>query len=314
MEKKKILITDQVHPILIEKLVEAEYDVEFKPGFQYKKLASVIGEYAGIIINSKIKMTPQLMDLANQLQFIGRLGSGLDIIDLEYAKEKDIDVISTPEGNRNAVSEHALGMLLSLANNLHRSDQQVRNKIWKREENRGFEIKDKVIGIVGLGNTGRSFAEKLSCWAHRILFYDKYLLESPKGMSNIERVRLEYLQEYSDIISLHLPLTHETEHFVDNNFINKCKPGFVLINTSRGKVVDTNAIIQGMKTRLIGGLCLDVFENEKPDLYDENERVIYDTLFDFENAVFTPHVAGWSNESLEQIALVMAEKIIHRNY
>lgn len=314
MEKKKILITDHVHSILSEKLKEAGFDLELNPAFEYEKLPGVIMNYIGIIINSKIKMTPQLMDLGEQLQFIGRLGSGLDIIDLEYAKKKNIDVISTPEGNRNAVSEHALGMLLSLANNLHRSDYQVRNKIWKREENRGFEIKDKVIGIVGLGNTGQSFAEKVSCWAHRVLFYDKYLLETPKSLSNIERVSLEYLQENSDIISLHLPLTTETEHFVDNYFINKCKPGFVLINTSRGKIVNTNAIIQGMTTHHIGGLCLDVFENEKPDLYDENERVIYDTLFDFENAVFSPHVAGWSNESLERIALVMAEKIIRRNY
>lgn len=310
--KKKVLITDFVHNILPDSLVKAGFEVDFQPEFKYENLSEVIAEYSGIVINSKIKMTPELMDLGKNLEFIGRLGSGLDIIDLEYAKTKNIRVISTPEGNRNAVAEHALGMLLSLTNHLVRGDKEVRSKIWNREKNRGMEIKDKTIGLVGFGNTGQSFAEKMSPWVHRILFYDKYLLETPDLPANIEGVTLDYLQENADIVSLHLPLTIETKYYVDNYFISKCKPGFILINTSRGQIVETNAVIKGMKTSHIGGLCMDVFENEKPHLYDENERVIYETLFDFENAIFSPHIAGWSHESLQRIAKVMADKIIGR--
>lgn len=307
---KKILITDHVHSILPEKLTEADFEIDYIPDLLYKDLPAIIPNYSGIVINSKIKMDKAMIDMGKDLQFIGRLGSGLDIIDLEYAKEKEIHVLSTPEGNRNAVAEHALGMLLCLCNNIIKADSQVRNKVWEREQNRGIEIKNKTIGIVGFGNTGKSFAEKMSSWVHRILYYDKYLLDTYEGHTNIERVNLSYLQENADIISLHLPLTTETRYFVDNLFITKCKPGFILINTSRGKIVNTNAVIHGMETGHIGGLCMDVFENEKPHIYDENERVIYDTLFDFENTVYSPHIAGWSNESLERIARVLAEKII----
>ncbi len=309
----KILITDNVHPVLIERLNKAGYTVDYFPNLPYADLPQVIGQYTGIIINSKIKMTQAMIDLATNLEFIGRLGSGLDIIDLEYAAQKQIEVISTPGGNRNAVAEHALGMLLALSNNLILADQEVRKKIWHREANRGFEIKNKTIGLVGFGNTGQSFAEKLSGWVHKVLYYDKYLLQTPDSLSNIEAVSLQELQERSDIISFHIPLNSETSKMVNRTFLKKCKPGSIIINTSRGGIIETQDLIDALEDKSISGVCLDVFENEKPETYSKEEEKLYDYLFGLKNTIVTPHIAGWTFESLEKIANIMAEKIIHRS-
>jgi len=305
----KILITNYVHPDLIRRFEEMGHEVVYNPDYKYEDLASEIEAYHGIVINTKIKMTKEMIDFGKNLKFIGRLGSGLDIIDLDYAAQKDIKVISTPEGNRNAVAEHVFAMLLALNNNIIQADKEIRAGIWEREKNRGVELENKVFGLVGLGNTGQSVASKLSPWTQAVLYYDKYLLETPNHLPNIESVSLEELQKRCDIISFHVPLTKETKQMVDKEFINNCKNGVILINTSRGKVANIADLIHGLETKKLGGLCLDVFENEKTQSYSQDEQELYKSLFQQEKTVFTPHIAGWTHESLQKIANVMVDKV-----
>lgn len=305
----KILVTNYVHPDLITRFKEAGHTVVYNPDYKYEDLAAEIEKYHGIVINTKIKMTKEMIDLGKNLKFIGRLGSGLDIIDLPYAAEKNIEVISTPEGNRNAVAEHVFAMLLALNNNIIQADKEIRAGIWEREKNRGVELENKIFGLVGLGNTGQSVAAKLSPWTQRTLYYDKYLLETPTHLSNIESVSLEDLQKRCDIISFHVPLTEDTKHMIDRDFIRNCKDGVVIINTSRGKVAKTADLINALETKKLGGLCMDVFENEKIHSYTQDEQELYKRLYQLEKTVFTPHIAGWTDESLQKIANVMADKV-----
>jgi len=307
----KILITNYVHPDLPRRLIAAGHEVLYEPDFKYQDLPSQIHDFHGIVINSKIVMTREMMDLGVNLKFIGRLGSGLDIIDLAYANQKGIKVISTPEGNRNAVAEHVFSMLLALNNNILRADEEIRAGIWDREKNRGVELEGKVFGIVGLGNTGQSLAAKLSPWTQRILYYDPYLLQTPKHLSNITSASLESIQERSDIISFHVPLTPETKHLINENFINACQDGVIIVNTSRGKIANTLHLIQALESGKLGGLCMDVFENEKNQTYTIEENKLYEKLFKQERTVFTPHIAGWTHESLQKIANVMVDKVLH---
>ncbi len=304
-----ILVTNYVHPDLITRLKQMGHNVIYNPDYDYKQLASEIQKYHGLVINTKIKMTKEMIDLGVNLKFIGRLGSGLDIIDLDHAKKRGIVVISTPEGNRNAVAEHVFSMLLALNNNIIQADKEIRAGIWEREKNRGIELENKTFGIVGLGNTGQSLAAKLSPWTQEIVYYDKYLLDRPTHLSNIESVSLKELQKRCDIISFHVPLTKETEHMIDRKFINECKDGVIIINTSRGKVAKTADLIEGMENKKLGGLCLDVFENEKTHSYSQDEQELYQSLFNLEKTVFTPHIAGWTKESLQKIANIMADKV-----
>jgi len=307
--KKKVLITDYVHPILINGLNEKGYDVSYEPDFQPEELNDILPSLYGIVINSKIKMTAERIDLAETLKFIGRLGSGLEIIDLKYAAKRAVHVFNSPEGNRNAVAEHALGMLLCLSNNLIKSDREVRQKIWKREENRGFEISGMTVGILGFGNTGQSFARKLSGWTLDCVYCDPYVLNVSEDFAYIRNVSLDQLLQDSDIISLHLPLTPETSGMVNKDFIKACKQGIIIINTSRGSVVNTADLIWGLKEKYIKGACLDVFENEKPHNFTSEEHQLYNELYSMDNTVLSPHIAGWTAESLRKIAEVLLLKV-----
>ena len=305
----KALVTDYVHDSLISGLVERGYEVVYDRGISLGDVRRDIHKYAGIIVNSKIQMQAEMLDAASQLRWIGRLGSGLEIIDVPYATQRGIAVMNTPEGNRNAVAEHAVGMLLMLANNLRKGDREVRNRVWNREQNRGWELKGKTLGIIGLGNTGSKLALKMSAWELDIISYDKYKPVDPLQEAFVRRVSLEDILSTADIISLHLPLTHETQHMVDAEFLQTCKKGAILINTSRGKVVDTTALVHALENSHLGGACLDVFENEKPNTYSKAESNTYDRLYARENVVLSPHVAGWTNESLRRIADVMLDKL-----
>jgi len=305
----KALITDYVHPSLIEGLEERGYVVDYDTSISMNNLPQIIHNYELIVINSKIKMFEDMIDRAILLKYICRLGSGLEIIDLEYAKVKGIHVINTPTGNNNAVAEHAMGMLLALSNNLIRSDRQVRQKIWQREENRGWELMGKTIGIIGFGHTGSQFAKKLSSWELNILSHDKYRKDYGQEWDFVSQVSLEDILKESDIISLHLPLTEETRNYVDWQFINRCKDKVIIINTSRGKVVNTKDLVEALERGRVGGACLDVFENEKPHTYSQSEINTYTRLYSMDNVVLSPHVAGWTKESLEKIAHVILEKI-----
>jgi len=307
---KRVLITDDCHPVLMEGLESLGYQCDFVPDITPEATLDQIPDYTGLIINSKIQVNRDFLDRAVLLKFVGRLGSGMEIVDRPYAAERGVSVFSSPEGNRNAVAEQALGMLLSLSNHLSRADQEVRQKIWRREANRGWELRGKTLGIIGFGHTGSQFAKKLAGMEMKVLSYDRYLNDYSEGMPWVKEVEsLEEIVSQSDIISLHLPLTPETKHLVDAAFIQRCKPGFILINTARGACVDTAAVVEGLASGQIGGACLDVFENEKPVTYTVSELAVYEQLFGFENVVLTPHIAGWTLESKRLLAETLLQKI-----
>ena len=307
---KKVLVTDGVHPSLISELEIAGYECDYYPQIKLEKVHKLIEPYEGIIINSKIIFDKKLFDKATNLKFIGRLGSGLEIIDLEYAKEKGVRVHSAPEGNRNAVAEHVLGMLLSLFNKLNQADREVRNKHWDREKNRGRELMGCTVGIIGFGHTGGKFAKKLAGMEVKVLAYDKYKTGYANDMEYVEETTLIELMTSSDVISFHLPLNPETKHFADAAFFENCKDGVVLLNTSRGNVIKTIDLYKALQNGKVGGAALDVFENEKPDTFSKEELSLYDKLFTLPNTIFSPHVAGWTTESKQRLADVLLKKIL----
>lgn len=286
------------------------YACDFKPDITPDETLQTIHEYEGLIINSKILVNQAFLDKALSLRFVGRLGSGMEIVDRQYAAQKGVAIISSPEGNRNAVAEQALGMLLALSNNLMVADQEVRAKIWEREKNRGWELMGKTIGIIGFGHTGKSFTRKLQGMDMQILIFDKYL---PVGYTSdtpfAKETTLEDIQQQADIISLHLPLTQETKHLVDANFIGRCKSGFVLINTSRGACIKTKDVVEALESGKIGGACLDVFENEKPATFTPDENRMYEQLYAMKNVVVSPHIAGWTHDSKLRMAKVLLQKL-----
>lgn len=306
---KKVLITDGVHPLLQEGLEAMGFICDYHPKISLAEVRKKIAPYNGIIINSKILMDREMFDKAPLLEFVARLGSGMEIVDQMYAAEKGVAVHSAPEGNCNAVGEHALGMLLAHANNLVRSDNEVKQKIWRREANRGFEIINKTVGIIGFGHTGSSFAKKLSGMDVKILAYDKYKTNYAAHLTYVEETGLENIIQNADIISLHLPLTPETRHFVDMAFINRVARPFVLINTSRGNCVATEDLLTGLATGKITGACLDVFENEKTATFTQEEDKCYQKLYTYPQVILSPHVAGWTVESKQKLAATLLRKI-----
>lgn len=309
LNQKKVLITDKVHSILKDGLRDIGIQVEYDTSIQQQEFERKLFQFTGVIINSKIRITRKLIKQNPQLEFIARLGSGLEIIDVDAAKEYGISVINSPEGNRDAVAEHAIGMLLCLLNKINIADREVRNMIWEREKNRGIELGGKTVGIIGFGNTGRAFAGKLLNWGVRLLAYDKYDESWVNDFRSVKKVDLSDICNEADVISLHVPLTHETRHLVNEEFLNKCNKKIVLINTSRGEVVNTRDLLKFLIEGKILGACLDVFENEKVATFSEDEEKMYKKLYELENVILTPHIAGWTKESLEKIALVTLTKI-----
>jgi D-3-phosphoglycerate dehydrogenase len=306
----KVLITDYVHEDLISGLEDMGYVTNYQKDISLTEVREIVHNYEGIVINSKIKMTSEMMQRGPQLQWIARLGSGLDIIDLPFAKVKGIKVYSAPEGNRNAVAEHALGMLLALNNQLIVSDQEVKSNIWRREARRGVEIMGKTVGIIGFGHTGSAFATKLSGFGCKILAYDKYKLMLDPAYHYVEQVSsLGQILSRSDIISLHLPLSDETRYLVDDTFLSKCKEGVIIINTSRGKVVQIEDLVSYLENGKIAGTCLDVFPNEKVATFTDKDLDVFAALSRLKNVVLSPHVAGWTHESLWRISQVLLLKI-----
>jgi D-3-phosphoglycerate dehydrogenase len=308
---KRVLITDDCDSHLIAGLTQRGYSCDFRPTITAAETFDLIGGYMGLIINSKITVDKAFLDRAVLLKFIGRLGSGMEIVDRKYAAECGVLVLSSPEGNRNAVGEQALGMLLSLSNHLCRADREVRSGVWHREKNRGWELGGKTIGIIGFGHTGSSFASKLSGLGMRVLSYDKYLGSGyAHVMPWIEEVKsIDQIQREADIVSLHLPFTSETRWMVDASFIRACKPGWVLINTSRGACVKTNDLVEGLKMGILKGACLDVFENEKVESFTQEEELLYGELYEMDQVVLSPHIAGWTVESKRRMADILLEKI-----
>lgn len=306
----KVLITDDCHALLIEGLEKSGWQCDFMPNITPETTREIIGNYEGLVINSKILVNRDFLDAAVNLKFVARLGAGMEIVDRVYAAERGVEVWSSPEGNRNAVAEQALGMLLVLANHLLRADREVRQNIWQREANRGWELRGKTLGIIGFGHTGSQFAKKLAGMEMEVLAYDKYKVRGyAAGMPWVRETTREELMGKADIISLHLPLTAETTHLVDEAFIQGCKKGFVLINTARGKCVHTAHVVEALETGQIGGACLDVFENEKPATFSVKEQALYKRLHQLENVVLSPHVAGWTHESKRMLAEILLDRI-----
>lgn len=314
---KKVLITDDVHHHLISGFEALGYEIIFKPKLPYENVKDYMADIDGIIINSKVIMTDELMGLSpkmdtgrHRMKFIGRLGSGLEIIDLHAAKRRGIKVFSAPGGNSNAVAEHALGMLLALANKLVQSDYDVRNMKWDREARRGFEIKGKQVGIIGFGNNGRAFAQKLQGMGVTVLAYDKYKQNYAVDLPWVHETNTpEDIPKYCDIISLHVPLDDKTYHLIDEEYISKCKDEVIMINTARGKCIDTMALLHGLQSGKVGGACLDVFENEKPASFTDTEATMYRKLYDLQQVILSPHVAGWTQESKFKIADILLHQI-----
>ncbi len=305
----KVLITDDVHPMLIEGLKVRNWEVDYQPNISLNETRDIIGQYQGLVINSKIIANAAFLQRAEKLKWIGRLGSGMEIIDVKVATQKGIQLINTPEANCNAVAEHALGMILSLFRNLNRSDRELRTKNWQREKNRGEELNGKTLGIIGYGHTGQRFEELLRGFNVKVLVYDKY-----KQLSNCEgRYSLvkdvNEIRESADLISLHLPLSSETKYLIDKNFISGCRNSFYLINTSRGQIVNTLDLLEALRSGKIKGACLDVFENEKPSSFSDSEKIMYDELYSMEQVLLSPHIAGWTHQSKQKIAEIMLKKL-----
>lgn len=306
---KKVLITDYAHEMLEDGFVKRGYEVDYVPEISSEEVVERIENYEGLIVNSKIRVDEKMMKRGVLLKFVGRLGSGLEIIDQDTAKELGISVVNSPEGNRNAVAEHALGMLLAYSNKIVSGDREVRTFSWDREAMRGIELEGKSIGIIGYGHTGSTFAKRLSGLGMHILVYDKYKNVEPYHEKMEVMPDMESIQARADFISFHLPLTRETNQMVNEAWLARCKNRVVLINTSRGKIIVTSALLSGLKSGHIAGACLDVFENEKPATMSAEERSQYEQLFSYDQNIFSPHVAGWTLESKIKIAKTLLNKI-----
>ncbi|MFH0865243.1 MAG: NAD(P)-dependent oxidoreductase [Bacteroidota bacterium] len=309
---KKILIIDTVNPCLKEELEKEGFVCGDGTALSKQEIEKVIHEYTGIIIRSRIFIDNSFIDKAIKLEFIGRAGSGMDGIDVSYAEKKGIKCFNSPEGNRDALGEHALGMLLALMNNMLRADRQVREGKWMRDENRGEEIKGKTIGIIGYGNMGGAFAQRLKGFETNIIAYDKY--KNNYSDEYVTEVSLEEIFERTDILSLHVPLAEETHYMVNENFIQKFKNNFWLINTSRGPVVKTDDLVKYLKNEKIKGCVLDVIEYEETSFEMLNSKTLpepWKYLTTSYRVILTPHIAGWTKESKIKLAKILAEKIIN---
>ncbi|MCW3461904.1 NAD(P)-dependent oxidoreductase [Chitinophaga nivalis] len=304
---RKVLVTAKVHPYLIEQLEGKGFEVSYQPAVTYDEVKSAIKDFVGLIVTTRIRVDKQIIDQATMLQWIGRLGSGMELIDVPYAESKGIHCASSPEGNRDAVGEQAVGMLLCLLNNVLKSNLELRAGVWERDGNRGYELNGKTVGIIGYGNTGSTFARKLQGFDVNILAYDKY--KEGFGTAAVKEATLEQVFRESDVVSIHLPLTEETRHMADMAFFKSFARPVWFMNTARGKLVNNSDLIAALENGVVAGACLDVLENEKMSTYSATEQEQLAYFLQASNVVVTPHIAGYSHEASIKMARIVLEKL-----
>jgi D-3-phosphoglycerate dehydrogenase len=311
MQERLVIFIDSVHPILEQRLTQAGFVCQRHFKTTFEELTKILPNAYGLVLRSRFTIDAAFLVHCPQLKFIARSGSGLENIDRQTCEFKQIRLYNSPEGNRNAVAEHALGMLLSLLNKLNKADKEVRSGIWSREQNRGEELDGKTVGIIGYGNNGAAFAKKLRGFDVKVLAFDKY--KSGFGDHFVQECTLEAIQQQADILSFHIPQNKETKYLFNQEFLQQMQKPFYLLNLSRGKIVDTEALIRGLQLGRIKGAGLDVLEYEQKSFeafFDREMPPAFQALIQQENVVLTPHVGGWTTESYVKLSSVLADKIL----
>lgn len=306
--KGLVLIADEMHLSLMPMLENLGYQPDYQPKITRSEIIEKLDTYVGLIIRSKTFVDAELLQNAQRLKFIGRAGAGLDLIDIEYVESRKITIFAANEGNRVAVAEHVLGMTLCLMNNILIADREVRNGVWQREKNRGYELMGKTVGIIGYGNNGSETAKRFKAFGCKVLAFDKY----KKGFSDefVEESSMDRIFEEADILSLHIPLTSDSNKWVNADFLSKFSKSIVLINAARGEIVSLSDLAESIENGKVRGACLDVLENEKLQKLTDEQKVVFEKLTASERVIFTPHIAGWTFESYVKINEVLIEKIL----
>ncbi|MEP2770853.1 MAG: NAD(P)-dependent oxidoreductase [Fulvivirga sp.] len=303
----KCLIVDFMHERTVEFFEGIGLESTYKPEANREEILKIVGDYEGLVIRSKTPVDQELIEAGSRLKFVARAGAGIDNLDVDTLQSKGIEVINAPEGNRNALAEHTIGLLMSLLHNIVKSDKEVRKSVWDREGNRGVELAGKTVGLLGYGYMGQAFAQKLQPFGCNVLAYDKY--KTNYGDSFCKEASLDQVFKESDIFSIHVPLTGETNQMIDEEFINSFEKNIYIINTARGEVLNMADSCKALKSGKVIGMALDVLENEKIETLSEEQKSNFQYLIQSGKTILTPHVAGWSYESYENISKVLAEKI-----